>query len=121
MATFLLAIDQGTTGTTAVVVGEDGRIAGRGYAEFAQHYPRSGWVEHDPEDLWRSSVDVAGRAIADAGVAAADLAGLGITNQRETTLCWDRGPASRSRPPSCGRTGVRRGSPGGSQQTAART
>jgi glycerol kinase len=90
MAAFLLAIDQGTTGTTAVVVGEDGRIAGRGYAEFAQHYPQSGWVEHDPEDLWRSSVDVAGQAIADAGVSAGDLAGLGITNQRETTLCWDR-------------------------------
>ncbi len=90
MAAFLLAIDQGTTGSTAVVVGEDGRIAGRGYAEFAQHYPRSGWVEHDPEDLWRSSVDVAGQAIADAGVSATDLASLGITNQRETTLCWER-------------------------------
>jgi glycerol kinase len=90
MAAFLLAIDQGTTGTTAIVVGEDGRIAGRGYAEFAQHYPRSGWVEHDPEDLWRSSVEVVGRAIADAGIAGNDLAGLGITNQRETTVCWDR-------------------------------
>jgi glycerol kinase len=90
MAAFLLAIDQGTTGTTAVVVGEDGRIVGRGYAEFAQHYPRSGWVEHDPEDLWRSSVAVVGQAIDDAGVAAGDLAGLGITNQRETTVCWDR-------------------------------
>jgi glycerol kinase len=87
---FVLAVDQGTTGTTAVVVGEDGRIAGRGYQEFAQHYPRSGWVEHDPMDLWRTSVEVAGRAVADSGVAATDLVALGITNQRETTVCWDR-------------------------------
>ncbi|MGF7239531.1 MAG: glycerol kinase GlpK [Frankia sp.] len=90
MATFVVAIDQGTTGSTAVVVGEDGRIAGRGYQEFPQHYPRSGWVEHDPLDLWRSSVEVVGQAVADAGIAGGDLAGLGITNQRETTVCWDR-------------------------------
>jgi glycerol kinase len=90
VGTFVVAIDQGTTGSTAVVVGEDGRIAGRGYQEFPQHYPRSGWVEQDPDDLWRSSVEVAGRAIEDAGVPAGDLAGLGITNQRETTVCWDR-------------------------------
>ncbi len=90
MASFILAIDQGTTGTTAVVVGEDGRIAGHGYQEFTQHYPKSGWVEHDPNDLWESSVAVVAEAIDDADVSGADLKGLGITNQRETTLCWDR-------------------------------
>jgi glycerol kinase len=87
---FLIAVDQGTTGTTAVVVAEDGRIVGSGYQEVPARYPQPGWVEQDPEDLWRSSVDTATRAVADAGVARSDIAGLGITNQRETTVCWDR-------------------------------
>jgi len=88
VASYVLAVDQGTTGTSAVVVGEDGAVAGSGHQEFAQHYPRSGWVEHDPADLWRTTVEVAMQAVADAGVR--DLAALGITNQRETTLVWDR-------------------------------
>jgi glycerol kinase len=87
---FVLAIDQGTTGTTSVVVGEDGRIAGHGYQEFAQHYPRSGWVEHDPMDLWRTSVETTAQALDDAGIVTSDVVALGITNQRETTICWDR-------------------------------
>ena len=90
MSRYLLAVDQGTTGTTAVVVAEDGRIVGAGYQEVAAHYPQPGWVEQDPEDLWTSSVGTAAQAIADAGVARSDIAGLGITNQRETTVCWDR-------------------------------
>ncbi|HEY3682501.1 MAG TPA: glycerol kinase GlpK [Streptosporangiaceae bacterium] len=86
----VLAIDQGTTGTTVLVVGDDGRVAGSAHTEFPQHYPRPGWVEHDPADIWRSVVDVAYGALADAGVTASELAGVGITNQRETTVMWDR-------------------------------
>jgi len=90
-AEHVLAVDQGTTGTTVVVVGPDGRVAGRGYAEFGQHYPRPGWVEHDPEEIWTVTRRVAGKALEDAGLRATDLAGVGITNQRETTVLWERG------------------------------
>ncbi len=86
----VLAIDEGTTGATALVLTGDAEVVGRGYAEIPQHYPQPGWVEHDPQDLWAVSLDVARRAMAAAGVTAADLAGLGITNQRETTVVWDR-------------------------------
>jgi len=88
--THVLAIDQGTTGSTAIVLDHDAAVAGRGYAEFPQHYPRPGWVEHDPRDIWRGSVEVAAAALAAAGVGAGDLAALGVTNQRETTVLWDR-------------------------------
>jgi glycerol kinase len=86
----ILAIDQGTTGTTCLVVGEDLRPRGRGYREVPQHFPRPGWVEHDPAELWASVLGAAEDAFAEAGVAAADLAAIGITNQRETTVVWDR-------------------------------
>lgn len=88
--THILAIDQGTTGSTALVLDVEANVAGRGYAEFPQHYPRPGWVEHDPMDILRVSVDVAAQALSQAGVQAGDLAGIGITNQRETTVLWDR-------------------------------
>ncbi|HET9691856.1 MAG TPA: glycerol kinase GlpK [Acidimicrobiales bacterium] len=88
--THVLAIDQGTTGSTALVLDPDARVVGRGYTEFAQHYPRPGWVEHDPDDIWRSVLDVAGAALADAGLRPADVAAVGITNQRETVVLWDR-------------------------------
>ncbi|HWG74007.1 MAG TPA: glycerol kinase GlpK [Acidimicrobiales bacterium] len=88
--THVLAIDQGTTGTTALVLDPDATVVGRGYAEFAQHYPRPGWVEHDPMEIWRVSIEVAHRALRSAGVVPADLASVGITNQRETTVVWDR-------------------------------
>jgi glycerol kinase len=86
----ILAIDQGTTGTTCLVVDADGGVAGRGARPVQQHYPRPGWVEHDPEQLWRSVVEAAADALAGAGVAAADLDAIGITNQRETTVVWER-------------------------------
>ncbi|MGH2923727.1 MAG: glycerol kinase GlpK [Solirubrobacterales bacterium] len=86
----ILAIDQGTTGTTCVVFGEDGRERGRGYSEFAQHFPRPGWVEHDAAEIWETTRKVAITALADAGVQGSDLAGIGITNQRETVVAWDR-------------------------------
>ena len=85
----ILAIDQGTTGTTCLVFDPEGRIAGRAYSEFEQHFPRPGWVEHDAEEIWRVTRRVASEAIADAAIEGADLDGIGITNQRETVVAWD--------------------------------
>ena len=80
----ILAIDQGTTGTTCLVVDEELRVQRRGYAELPQHFPRPGWVEHDPEEIWRSVLAAAEQA----GLEGVDT--VAITNQRETTLLWDR-------------------------------
>jgi glycerol kinase len=86
----ILAIDQGTTGTTCLVVDGELRIAGRGYRELAQSYPQPGWVEHDPDEILRTVHEAAADALRAAGIAAADLAAVGITNQRETTVVWGR-------------------------------
>jgi glycerol kinase len=86
----ILAIDQGTTGTTCLVVDESLRPVGRGYREITQHFPRPGWVEHDPEELWTSVEEAAREALAAAGAAPGDLEALGITNQRETAIVWER-------------------------------
>ncbi len=83
----ILAIDQGTTGTTCIVFDEQGRPAGRAYREFEQHFPRPGWVEHDANEIWEVTRAVAGEAHEAAGRPA--LAGIGITNQRETVVAWD--------------------------------
>ncbi|WP_219470907.1 FGGY family carbohydrate kinase [Nonomuraea rhizosphaerae] len=83
----VLAIDAGTTGVTALVVTEDGRIESRGYEEFAQHFPRPGWVEHNPEDIWQATLSACAAAL---GGAASTPACVGITNQRETAVLWDR-------------------------------
>jgi glycerol kinase len=85
----ILAIDQGTTGSTCLVFDSDGRIAGRSYSEFAQHFPRPGWVEHDAAEIWDVTRRVAVEAIVDAGIQGAQLDGIGITNQRETVVAWD--------------------------------
>ncbi|ALN75427.1 glycerol kinase GlpK [Aureimonas sp. AU20] len=90
MAGYVLAIDQGTTSTRAIVFDDAFRILGVGQEEFPQHFPRSGWVEHDPEDIWRSTVATVRTALAAASLSAGDIAALGITNQRETTVIWDR-------------------------------
>ena len=90
MAKHLLAIDQGTTGSTAIVVTLEGETLGKKNVEFAQHFPQPGWVEHDPEAIWTSVGAAVGGAIAEAGIDAKDIAAIGITNQRETTLVWDR-------------------------------
>src|SRR5262249_26394675 len=82
--------DQGTTGTTCLVVDDEGAVRGRGYRPIDQIYPRPGWVEHDPEQLWRSVGEAAYAALAAAGLAARDLTAIGVTNQRETTVLWDR-------------------------------
>jgi glycerol kinase len=86
----VLALDQGTTGSTALVVDEGGRILGRGYREIAQHFPEPGWVEHDPDEIWGATHASALQALAAARVTGPQLAAIGITNQRETTLLWDR-------------------------------
>ncbi|HEY8639450.1 MAG TPA: glycerol kinase GlpK, partial [Solirubrobacterales bacterium] len=85
----ILAIDQGTSGTTCLVFDPAGRIAGRAYSEFEQHFPRPGWVEHDAAEIWDVTRQVATLAIVDAGIQGADLKGIGITNQRETVVAWD--------------------------------
>jgi glycerol kinase len=86
----VLALDQGTTGSTALVVDEGGRVLGRGYREIAQHYPQPGWVEHDPVELWDATLAAAKDALAASHAGGRDLAAIGITNQRETALLWDR-------------------------------
>jgi len=86
----ILAIDQGTTGTTCIVFDEQGLPVGRSYREFEQHFPRPGWVEHDAGEIWGVTRGVAQEALEDAGVSGGDLAGIGITNQRETVVAWDR-------------------------------
>lgn len=90
MADWLLGIDQGTSSSRAVVFDGALRPVASAQREFTQHYPQPGWVEHDPEEIWSSTLDVARRAIADSGVQASDIAAIGITNQRETVLVWDR-------------------------------
>ena len=85
----ILAIDQGTTGTTCLVFDAEGAIVGRAYSEFEQHFPQPGWVEHDAEEIWEVTRRVAGEALAGAGVDGSDLEAIGITNQRETVVAWD--------------------------------
>jgi len=85
----ILAIDQGTTGTTCLVFDAAGAIRGRAYSEFRQHFPRPGWVEHDPSEIWDVTRRVASHAIADAKADPASLDAIGITNQRETVVAWD--------------------------------
>ncbi len=86
----ILALDQGTTSSRAIVFDAAGAIRAIAQKEFTQHFPQPGWVEHDPEEIWATQVAVAGEAIARAGLQARDIAAIGITNQRETTVVWDR-------------------------------
>src|SRR5664279_3134119 len=88
--TYLLALDQGTSSSRAVVFDAGGAIVAMAQAEFRQIFPRPGWVEHDPREIWSSQLATAREALAKAGLGAADIAALGITNQRETTIVWNR-------------------------------
>jgi glycerol kinase len=90
LATFVLAIDQGTTSSRAILFRSDTSIAAVSQQEFTQHFPASGWVEHAPEDLWTTTVETCRDAMKRAGAEAADVAAIGITNQRETVVIWDR-------------------------------
>ena len=87
---YILAIDQGTTSTRAILFDDQMQVAGRAQQEFPQHFPQAGWVEHDPEDLWNSTIETCRRVMAELDITAADIAAIGITNQRETTVVWDR-------------------------------
>ena len=86
----VLAIDQGTTGSTALVFSQAREILGRAYSEFTQFYPQPGWVEHDPEEIWQVSRKVMAKALINSGIQAGELSAIGITNQRETTMVWDQ-------------------------------
>src|SRR5690554_335064 len=86
----ILALDQGTTSSRAIVFDQQGRILSVAQREFQQIYPRPGWVEHDPNEIWSTQAGVAAEAVARAGMRAEDVAAIGITNQRETAVVWDR-------------------------------
>ena len=90
MKTHLLALDQGTSSSRSIVFDAQGRIVAMAQCEFPQIYPKPGWVEHDPMDLWNTQLATAREALAKAGLAASDIASIGITNQRETTVVWNR-------------------------------
>ncbi|MFQ5899913.1 MAG: FGGY family carbohydrate kinase, partial [Candidatus Methylomirabilia bacterium] len=87
---YLLALDQGTTGSTALIVDPEGEVRGRGYAELPQYFPRPGWVEHDPEEIWQTTCRAGEAALRAAGIAGPEVAAIGITNQRETAIVWER-------------------------------
>lgn len=90
MSGYVLAIDQGTTSSRAIVFNARGSIVGMGQEEFIQHFPQSGWVEHEPEDIWQSVISACRQALSKAAISVTDIAAIGITNQRETVLVWDR-------------------------------
>jgi len=90
MGGYILAIDQGTTSSRAIIFDGQQQIAGASHKEFKQYFPKSGWVEHDPEEIWQTVLSTVEDAIAKAGIKAGDLSAIGITNQRETVVVWDR-------------------------------
>jgi glycerol kinase len=90
MASYILAIDQGTTSSRAILFRSDISIVAQAQQEFSQHFPASGWVEHEPDDIWASTVATCREALRRAGVSISEVAAIGITNQRETTVVWDR-------------------------------
>src|SRR6186713_1237809 len=87
---YILALDQGTTSSRAIIFDHNAAIVAVAQREFAQIFPRPGWVEHDPNEIWATQFAVAGEAMARASIHAADVAAIGIANQRETTIVWDR-------------------------------
>ena len=90
MTKYILAIDQGTTSTRAILFNEHARIVHIAQQEFTQHFPKDGWVEHDAEEIWQTTVAVVQQIIDSPDLAVTDIAAIGITNQRETTILWDR-------------------------------
>src|SRR5690348_4507436 len=106
-SSYILSIDQGTTGSRALIFDAQGRIAASAYKEFRQFYPKPGWVEHDADEIWASCAAVIKQAVAKARISPAQIVGIGITNQRETTVVWDRAtskPVSRAIVWQCRRT-----------------
>ena len=86
---YVLALDQGTSSSRAIVFDHNGNICSSAQQEFTQHFPKPGWVEHDPMEIWSSEAAVIAQAISKIGINGLDIAGIGITNQRETTIVWD--------------------------------
>ena len=87
---YILSLDQGTTSSRAILFNENGEMLSTAQKEFKQYYPNPGWVEHDPMEIWDTQLEVARGAIEKLGISAEDIAGIGITNQRETTILWDK-------------------------------
>jgi len=104
MADYVLAIDQGATSSRAILFDKTYAIAAVAQQEFTQHFPNSGWVEHDAEEIWTGVVATYREAMEKVGAGANDIAAIGITNQRETVVIWDRKPVNPSTTPSSGRT-----------------
>ena len=90
MSSYILALDQGTTSSRAIIFDKSGTIVSVAQKEFTQYFPQAGWVEHDPNEIWSTQIGVAAEAITKAGITVQQIAGIGITNQRETTVVWDR-------------------------------
>ncbi|GAH03543.1 unnamed protein product [marine sediment metagenome] len=90
LAKYILALDQGTTGSRAIIFNYSGTIVSTASKEFRQIYPKPGWVEHDPMEIWSSQIEVAKASLEKAGLEAVDIVAIGITNQRETTIVWDK-------------------------------
>ena len=105
---YLAALDQGTTSSRAVIFTLEGRVVASSAQEFPQYYPRLGWVEHDPADILSTQIEALRAAVRKAGINASEVAALGIANQRETTLVWDRIRAAASATLSCGNAAGRR-------------
>ena len=114
MSNYILALDQGTTGSRAFIFDRRGKVVASAYKEFTQYFPRPGWVEHDAEEIWQSCVFVIGQAVARAKIRREQIAAIGITNQRETTVLWDRAtskPVARAIVWQCRRTAAMCASP----------
>ena len=110
MSKYILALDQGTTSSRAILFDRNGSVCASASQEFKQYYPQPGWVEHDPEEIWRSQLSVGQKALAEAGAGPEDVAAIGITNQRETVVLWDREtghPLDRAIVWQCRRTAAR--------------
>src|SRR3954468_20348329 len=90
MKQYIFALDQGTTSSRAILFDHDGRLCGSAQQEFPQRFPTPGWVEHDANDIWDSQLACAHRVLQQSGVSVSQIAGIGIANQRETTIVWDR-------------------------------
>ena len=90
MSEYLLSLDQGTTSSRAIIFNRNGEVVQQCNKEFEQIYPQPGWVEHDPKEIWSTQLEVAQRVIKDSKISPAKIAAIGITNQRETTIIWDK-------------------------------
>ena len=90
MSRYILAIDEGTTGVTVLVLDHDTNVLAKVNTEFKQYYPQPGWVEHDAEEIWQATVATIGKVLEQTRINPAQIVGIGITNQRETTVLWNR-------------------------------